>query len=426
MQNPSTVFSKQYYIIWIPVLLMIFLFLVFKISGIIKNEIDLNGLLSFDASWYNDIVKNGYNFNANVQSNSGFYPTFSFFWKASHLSSVGISILNAIIFFFSVYLLARNFELNNKELLLLLSIPSLIFNFVPYTEALFFLSGTMLLIGLQKKKTSLIIAGIFFSCFIRPCSVIFIPSLLFLHLLSGTYSKSKILNTTFLIGAAIIPFFIVAIIQWEATGIWFAHAKSQITNWDHRFHIPRLPLTTWAGPKTIWLDGTAFWMGLLAAGFCILVLFSKKKIKEIDKPLYFSLAYLSGVTLFVLFFNGYNDRGSTSLLSLNRYFFATPFFFIAFQKFLRFPQLSGKNYLYLIISVIIICLLFGAYTQIDWFNRSKTIVYFSFLTISITGYLIILNHKWFLKKNFWILIYFTNCILQTYLFFRFLSGEWVG
>ncbi len=265
--------------------------------------------------------------------------------------------------------------------------------------------------------------GLFLCSLVRPITIIFIPALLFMRLVSGKDLQRKTHDVVLLVAACIVPFFLVALLQWSQTGVWFAHSKAQIMHWDHEFHIPHFPLSTWVGPKTIWLDGTAFWMGFLATTFCIYALFNGKKH---EKSFIFSVAYLAGVSLFTLFFNGYNDRGSTTLLSLNRYFFATPFFFVVLQKCLRLPQLSNKNYLYLIASVVFIWLLFGAYTEIDWLNRFKTMVYFMVLTGAIAAYIFLLNHAWFSKKNFWILLYVGGCLLQVYLFYRFLSGEWVG
>jgi hypothetical protein len=268
--------------------------------------------------------------------------------------------------------------------------------------------------------------GLFFCCLIRPVYLIFIPAIIFIELVSSDNISKKIIRIITFTFISIAAFLIVAYIQWMQTGIWFAHLKAQSMYWDHGFHIPHFPLSTWVGPRTIWLDGTAFWLGLLSIGLCLFILFARIKINELSKPLLFSLAYLSGVTLFVLFFNGYNDRGSTSLLSLNRYFFATPFFFIAFQKFMHLPQLSVKNYVAIVASLIFVWLLFGAYTEIDWFNHLKTIIYFSLLTVTVFGCVLVLNHPWFLKRNVWVLLYVSNCLLQTYLLFRFLSGEWVG
>jgi hypothetical protein len=198
-------------------------------------------------------------------------------------------------------------------------------------------------------------------------------------------------------------------------------------HWDHNFHIPKLPFTTWGGPRTIWLDGTAFWLGLICIGACCYLLFKRlKPVLVLSTPTLFSIGYLSTITLIVVFLNGYNENGQTSLLSLNRYFFATPFFFIAFLYFLRSRPFSNKEYLYLMLSLVFVWLLFGAYTKIDWLNHIKTIIFFSLLTVVVLGIVLTLNHKWFLQKNIWIFLYAGSCFLQIYLLFRFLKGDWVG
>lgn len=419
-------FSKQHLLVFLHILILTVVFFALKNSGIQKFEVSSYGLLNFDASWYNELKESGYIFKANEQSNSGFYPTFSFVWKVTHLSPLGISIFNAIVFLFSFLLLNKYFNFDIKEQLLLLSVPSLIFTCVPYTESLFFLSSTILIIGLLKEKGWVVVLAVFFCCIIRPVSVVFIPILIFI----AFFPKNQIKSYRYLLYSVlvcVISYIIVAAIQWNQTGVWFAHTIAQVTNWDHYFHLPVFPLTTWGGPMNIWLDGTAFWLGILASFSCIYIFFTRKsKLESIDVYLLFSLAYLSCITFITLFLNGYNEKGQTSLLSLNRYFFATPFFFIAFLRFLRSPQLSYKNYIYIILSLVFVWLLFGAYTEIDWLNQSKTIIYFSLLTISVGGCVILLNHKWFLQKKLWIFLYGGNCLLQIYLLCRFLKGDWVG
>jgi len=425
MLSKESILTKRTLFIVLHFLFLLVIIFIFHKSGLEKFNAGMDGLIHFDSSWYNDLKENGYQFSHDQQSNSGFYPVFSFVWYATNLSPLGISILNWFIFLLSFLLITQDFNLNIKESLLLLSVPSLIFNYIPYTESLFFFFSTLLLIGFHKEKQWLIILALFFCCLIRPVSIVFIPIIVFMGFVSGKKNYSHLILS---IAVCIIPYFIVALIQWNQTGIWFAHTVAQINFWDHHFHIPKFPLTTWGGPRTIWLDGTAFWMGTLSSIGCLYLFLTKNKKSTLNtnNPLLFSLVYLSCSTIIVLFLNGYNEKGQTTLLSLNRYFFATPYFFIAFLYFLRSPQLSNKNYIYLLISLIFIWLLFGAYTEIDWFNHLKTIIYFSLLTITIFGCVLLLNHRWFLQKRLWIFLYGGNCLLQVYLLFRFLKGDWVG
>lgn len=419
-------FLKQQYLVFLHVLFLLFLFFIYKFSGLQQFNVNTHGFINFDASWYYNLKENGYIYTEGAQSNSGFYPTFSFIWKLTGFSTLGISIFNALIFLSSLVLLKYEFKLSKKESLLLLSLPSCMFFFVPYTEALFFLSSTILLVGIKKEKNVLILIGIFFSCLIRPVWVIFVPILIFFYLIPKKKYLIGSLNIFILLLACFVPFFIVTLIQWLETGIWFAHSTAQIKYWDHCFHIPHFPLTTWGGPRILWLDGVAFWIGILSSVICLLIFFGKNTLTRISTPLLFSFCYLSCTTFVVLFLNGYNEEGKTTVLSLNRYFFATPFFFLAFLQFLRLPPVSKKRTALLILSLIGVWILFGAYTSIDWYNRTKTIIYFSILTLSVLGYFLILNNKWMLEKRIWILLYIANCMLQAYLFFRFLSGNWVG
>src|SRR5438067_745118 len=150
MQSVTSIFSKSRFRIFFHILLLLVLIFSFKTSGIKKINVLENGFLNFDAAWYNDVKDHGYVFKVDSQSNSGFYPAFPFVWRISHFSPIAISALNAIIFFFAFYLLDRNFNFNVRESFLMLSIPSLIFNFIPYSEALLFLFAVIFLIGLSK------------------------------------------------------------------------------------------------------------------------------------------------------------------------------------------------------------------------------------------------------------------------------------
>ena len=419
-------FLKQQYLVFLHVLFLLFLFFIYKLSGLHQFNVNTGGLVNFDAYWYSNLKEHGYIFSDKAQSNTGFYPTLSFVWKFTGLSALGISIFNGIIFLFSFLLLSKEFSFNNKEKLLVLSIHSLIFTYVPYTESLFFFASTILLIGLRKQNMFYILIGVLLGSFIRPVTIIFIPSLIFIELLSNKSYLQKLIRISLFSIVSVIALLLVAIIQWLQTGVWLAYYKSQYIQWDRSLHIPRFPLTTWGGPRILWLDGTAFWLGLIAIGLCIFFLFKKESKIKLDDSSLFSFSFLSGATLLVFLFDGYSENGGTSIMGLNRYFFATPFFFLAFLEFLRLPPVSKKRTALLILSLIGVWILFGAYTSIDWYNRTKTIIYFSILTLSVLGYFLILNNKWMLEKRIWILLYIANCMLQAYLFFRFLSGNWVG
>lgn len=119
----------------------------------------------------------------------------------------------------------------------------------------------------------------------------------------------------------------VILFQYKVTGVWFAYFKTQSHFLNRTLQWPELPFTTWDGLRLLWLDGFALFTGLLAAAIlCALLLRRHRKTKDPDQATIFSLCYLALALLSVIFFNGKDVRGGTSLMGANRYLLATPYF----------------------------------------------------------------------------------------------------
>jgi len=116
------------------------LFIMASILNLLRDEcvaINNSSIASYDAGWYKDIAVNGYSIKESNQSNVAFFPLFPMLWRLSNTSNIGISLINLSIFLFSIFLIWRSYQLKVIELLLCLSIPSLFFCWVPFSEALF-------------------------------------------------------------------------------------------------------------------------------------------------------------------------------------------------------------------------------------------------------------------------------------------------
>ena len=233
----------------------IFLILLLYLSCHFLFEVPLptsENLYRWDTGWYLSILENGYEFNPNSQSNSAFFPLFPFFWKFLGVDAFWISIINGLIFLLSFYLLSRVFQFKNWQSLLFISAPSLFFCFVAYSEAFFFLTSTILLIGYKRPRRSLTAAGIFFSSMARSASMLFLPAILLseVPMMKRLNWKSWLWNLLIFVGAALMGMAAVMFIQYLDTGKWFVLFEV-MKQWDRNLKIPILPYWTW-GPRIIY------------------------------------------------------------------------------------------------------------------------------------------------------------------------------
>jgi len=113
---------------------------------VLPSEKDLS--IVWDGYHYTNIKNDGYSYNPARQSNVAFFPGFPYLWKYSGLNAFGISLINLLLFLTGLFFLVREFAIRQRDALLFLSLPSLFFMFVPYSEALFFAASSILLIGL--------------------------------------------------------------------------------------------------------------------------------------------------------------------------------------------------------------------------------------------------------------------------------------
>ncbi len=343
-----------------------------------------------------------------------FFPLFPFLWKLLHVGPIGISIVNGLIFIFSLAWLASAYNIQTRKLLLLASIPSILFMFLPFSEALFFLSSVLLLIGLKKEIFSLVITGIIFSGLSRPVASVFIPAIIILHYFTGDNSKQKIFQTLWMVVACAGSMLAVFVLQYVQTGEWLSFIHIQ-KDWGNYLRMPVIPLNSWAGGFIVRLDAIAFFFGIASAVMLGYILSGKSKIKiNFDRPLVFSLCYLSILSIIILF-----TRGGV-LNSLNRYLFCSAFFFITLDNALQKIVFSKKNILLLFFASGIFWLLFASYVHI------QTILKFELLTLYLIMLLAINAENKFWKNTGYYSILACNIIFLMIFMQRFLSGAWVA
>jgi len=393
-------------------------FLVFASVVFLLNQWFVPGLLApehflnWDAQHYYWIRNNGYE-----GFHVAFFPLFPFTWKGLSLGIHGIAIFNGATFLAAFYFLVKELKSSLPETVLYLSIPSFLFFFLPYSEAVFFAGSTLLLLGMKKHLLPVTLTGLIMATLARPAFTVLVPALILAELLGGKADRKMLARLGTYVLVAIAGTFLVILVQYLYTGSWFGFLGAQ-KNWGNELQWPTLPLTSWAGGLIVRLDAAALIIGV-AAGVFLLLLTVNSKLREnypVPKEVLLSLGYLAGITLSVLAFRG------GSLFSLNRFVLATPFLIVAVNHFVHF-DIKFRDRHILIASLVILAfftLLFHPYVHI------QTFLFFIFLTFYMTLILSIKSDKSIFSKVSLFILTGLNFFFQVFFFTRFLLGGWVG
>ena len=414
------------------VLLFIF-YCILSFFGFIKGMPGNDSLVRFDVVFYKSIVDSGYSYIPGTQSNIAFFPLFPAIWHFLHTSPMGISCVNLLLMLAGVVLLQKTYQVKLPQLLVLLSTPSLFFCYIPYSEAMFFLASAVFLYGLEK-NTKVAILGIFLACLTRSASTIFIPALiftLFITFKKGKEPKKQFLKYGLLMVSSLLALLVTQLIQYFQTGYFFKFFEVQ-KHWGRDFKIPTFYLTTWDGVRLIWLDGLAFFVGVVCLVICAGLLIRKLKnwSRELSPSFVFSVTYLGIVTLIILFFSCVDTfLDGTSIFSLNRFVFATPYFFVFLVLSAKYFKINLKNTLVFVIIAVIVWSLFNANGYLSGLSKYtlpvfKTKLYFALAFLYSLVYFLMLKVK--IHQNTWSGLYVFNLIIQVYLFNCFCNDLWVG
>jgi hypothetical protein len=395
--------------------------------GIFTHLPEEGKLIIWDTLWYEKIMREGYSYSETAISNAAFFPLFPYLWRWSGLTDLGISAVNALIFLSGFGFLMRQFRLDGRLALLLLSSPLIIYMGLPYTEACFYFGCALLLAGLHRDKLWLVVIGVLISCLSRSASTLFVPAFLLTALLSFTpgsrsWKKPLLLLVT---GFAFIALAVgtVMVMQYQQTGEALGFIKSQ-KHWSHVLQLPKHYLFTTGGINVLWLDGFALAIGLVSA-LAGVYLFrnrvlgwqKKTELIRLSPAVVFSMGYCISVSLFILLFQGSN------LANIARYTFATPFFAVLLWQAHRMLPLSRSFYLWLTVGLFAFWALFGAFGGIQGFSIGQSLWYFGLLTVYVIVHLAYPQSKW--GREAWGALYVFNLVIQFYLLNSFLQYYWI-
>ncbi|MGF7080814.1 hypothetical protein [Mucilaginibacter sp. UYCu711] len=412
--------------IWIYIGCFVALFAVGYYAQLIKYYPTNFHLGQWDASLYEDIAFNGYYHDPiNRRTTIAFFPGFPYLWRLLHLSKLQISAFNFTLYFTSFIWLSKTFSFQKIHRLLFLSVPSTIFYFLPYSESLFFLSSTIILIALKKHNYKLFLIGLAASSWVRSVGIVFLPALILIYLMSQNTNKA--IGKKQLIGGIIVIVlntFLVFYFQYVETNEWFVFFEAQ-SFFGRNFSFPKFPLTTIEGTSILWLDGFALLLSNYAIiVLCILIIKKiKNKLFAVDNSFILSIAYLSIIGFIGIFYGGVTRlNNGTSLWSLNRFIFSTPFFMVFISQIPKDIIKKSSNFAFF--ALIFTLFELGLYKKnVQHTYYYQTLVYFMISSIYyIITYYVALEKKIFFLKT----IFFINILISIYLFDRFLSGLWVA
>lgn len=418
MENPININNRISYAriikyIFVHLLLLFGVYIVYGLAMHLKISPSPAELLDLDAINYNKIKEGGYSYVENKQSLVAFFPGFPYLWKYSGLGIYGICVLNIVLFLTGFLFLCRYFANDRTEILLFLSLPPMVFMYIPFSEASFFVPSTLLLIGLLKRENWLVMAGLFLCSVFRSASNIFLPAIIVTEMIASN-NPSQLKNIFLYTFSMVSGVLLVVWIQYVQTGRWFVFLTTQ-KQWGVGLRVPSLPFRTWGNMDH--LDGAALLAGLVISGIIVyfLVRFVLKGEKRENKAVLFSLLYISGLTIFTIAFKG------GAIFSFNRYIVPTAFFFVALTYLIRQRSFTWKQVaaISLLIFVFWIPFFFS-------FVHILVIIGYLWLTLYLGAYLLLNNKSAMVQKASFYALYAINLVIQVSLFYRITGHFWVG
>lgn len=394
-------------------------------------------LVRWDAIWYHSIETQGYFYRPGAMSSVGFFPFFPWVWDVTHLNAVGISIFNLGLAATAVWLLRRYLHLRLIPLVLYAAFPSCMFLYLPYTEALFFLFSSLVLIGVagNYRPAGPLGAALLLGSLTRVTAFFYVPALaaveVFGWLTGGRSARTFWPRLRRLIGFGVLPglgLLAVVVYQWTQTGVWFAFNKAQAAGWDHHLRLPRLPLTSF-GNGAVLLDGLALLVGGLAGGWVLyqLVQVARGRNAAPRPEVIFAAVFVAGSAVHTTLFAPLSSTGQTSLLSLHRYVFCTPFFLVLLNEFIPRQALSGRAMAWGLLPVAAVAALMGMLSTAPFIERPPL------LGVPVPGLLcfgLLLAYAalWLRAHARWsqVLLYGSSLLLQFLYLYTYALGRWVG
>jgi hypothetical protein len=400
----------------------------------LKNE----NLLQWDASIYSCISERMYlaEDECHGKVRAAFFPLFPLIWRLINTTPIGISIINYLIFITSVSLLVIYFlpGSDQRRLIIfsiLITLPSTIIYYIPYTESLFLLTMTIAAIGIIKEKYWVYFLGFFLMAMIRPATIFvltaffIVETIMFLRIkkISLFFKNSLLYSIPFTLG-----YFISFLIQYLYSGSWTSFIDAQ-KYWPGGLQIIK-GITDWSVEGFGMNTFSIFFITIPALIFLVHVfantksnnLFFSIKTNSFGTDYLFliSTTYLAGIFIFTLLTSGGN------LHSFFRFTLTSPFFYLASLILINYSS-NFKTKKFVLIFVILSFLLF-LFLGLTSYGGNR--FQFSFIGLYLLMLsLLYLGIKRTLPKPYHIIafsiIITANIVWNTYLFNMYLCNGWI-
>lgn len=384
----------------------------------------------WDAGWYQFIRDHGYSYDESKQSNVAFFPLFPYFWRCTGLSLLGISIVNLLTSLVGIALLVAALPCTRRQGLLLASVPLLLFTWVPYTEALFYLFGALLLVGLHRQHLGWLLLGLLGCCLTRAAATFFVPALCFAELLAWLDTRAtKAGARNLLLGLLVMALAIGSVLwfQHAQTGEWLGFYKTQ-RHWYHEWRLPLLPLHSTAWKRMEWLDAISLAAALSAAISGIYLLAkhmgqprTPAAAQPVSKAVLFSLGYCVCVGVFTVFQQG-GDVSNSS-----RYILGTPFFAVLLWAAWQRAH-HWATWVLALVTLAIVLYFLGFPNHFTDFSPAQSTWYVALVGGYVAASLAAgsTRSKLSFQRELSGAVYLFNTFMQVYLFNWFLDSVWLG
>lgn len=364
---------------------------------------------NWDAEHYLYIRLHGYD-----EMRAAFFPLFPFLWRWLNVSPVVMGLLNLALFAGSFAALAWQFQWSWRAQAVALTVPSLMFMALPYSEAVFFAAGTVLLLGLHRQSAGLYCLGLLLSCTSRAAAFVVLPAVGAVFLLARPRRQPVGVAVAAAV-SALLGLGISMLVHYYYTGQPFAVFAAQ-RFWGNHLQWPTLPLRNWGGDFATRFEAVPLLVGLASAGALGWLAWRYwRRPVPAASPTVFALAYLGGVTLITL-----ATRGGV-LVSLSRYVYATPYFLLLLANFTDRVRLSNRQLVIIFgLLEVVWLVLFGAYTHI------RSVLWYSLVSAGLLLWLLNAHRHPQVRRLALAPTVLVGTGLLLYLLLRFLAHEWVA
>ena len=367
--------------------------------------------INWDVGHYLYIRWHGYD----VQR-TAFFPLFPFLWRWLNVPPMGMGLFNLGLFTGTFAVLAWQLGWTWRQQALLLVVPSLVFMALPYSEAVFFACGVLVLVGLHRQHLGLYGLGLGLSCFSRSAALVLVPAVLLTAWLTAQDRRAALRAGLVGTGAALVGLAASVTVHYWYTGRWLVFFAAQRL-WGNQLRWPALPFTNWGGSFPSRFEAPAFLIGVVCAAVLLRVggRHWRRPLAPAAGPAVFALAYVAGITAVTVATKG------GLLVSLSRYVYATPYFLLLLAELVGRVRLTTRH--------LLLCFglmeltwvgLFGAYGHI------RSFLGFTFVSGCVLLWLANAHAHPLVRRYALVPTVLGSAALLLVLLFRFLRHEWVA